>query len=100
MDKTNPIWCNRPQDGEEYCKDYDSLRELLVMANEAVRMGRQERRDLQKDIEAKDKEIAQLDQIITVRNKREKVYREKVRFIEGELETLRERYIHAIPDSR
>ena len=30
MDKNNPIWCNRPQDGEEYCKDYDSLRELLV----------------------------------------------------------------------
>ena len=30
MDKSNPIWCNRPQDGEEYCKDYDSLRELLV----------------------------------------------------------------------
>ena len=55
---------------------------------------------LKDELSAKDKEIAQLDQIITVRNKREKVYREKVRFIEGELETLKERYIHAIPDSR
>ena len=65
-----------------------------------LRRGLRNESKLKDELSAKDKEIAQLDQIITVRNKREKVYREKVRFIEGELETLKERYIHAIPDSR